>query len=302
MALPATGIGGAAVTGLAVLRALPLRQAVAAGVSVAVAAVPEGLPLMATVAQAASARRLSRRGVLVRSSRTLEALGRVDVVCFDKTGTLTQGHLAVARLASPDADLDDNDPYAGRLLIAAARACPPAEADEVHTVPHATDRAVLEAVAQWTDEDHREDWRLRAELPFEANRGYAAALGDVDGEPLLVVKGAPEVVLPRCSQVIRQHAGDGTSSEELSDERRRIAQQTVQRLAAHGLRVLAVAERRKGLPTDAAATEDAVADLTLLGLVGVADTPRPDAAEALRRLTHDGTRVVMITGDHPTTA
>lgn len=95
-ALPATVAGGLAVTGLGMLRGVPLREALSAGVAVAVAAVPEGLPLVATVAQLAAARRLSRCGVLVRSPRTLEALGRVDVVCFDKTGTLTEGRLEVA--------------------------------------------------------------------------------------------------------------------------------------------------------------------------------------------------------------
>src|SRR5213078_170959 len=121
-----------------------------------VAAVPEGLPLVATVAQAAAARRLSRQGVLVRSSRTLEALGRIDVVCFDKTGTLTKGKLSVARLATPDGD---------RLLLAAARACPRVE--NIRKVPHATDRAVLEAAEGLPDDD----WELKAELPFETNRG-----------------------------------------------------------------------------------------------------------------------------------
>jgi cation-transporting P-type ATPase I len=301
-ALPITGIGGAAVTGLALLRGLPLREAVAAGVSVAVAAVPEGLPLVATVAQAASARRLSRRGVLVRSSRTLEALGRVDVVCFDKTGTLTQGRLAVARLASPHSDVDTQEPYAGRLLITAARACPPVDADDVHTVPHATDRAVLEAAERRTATDHREDWRLLAELPFETNRGYAAALGEADGGPLLVVKGAPEVVLPRCTTVTRHAAAGDDDTEDLTEQHGQSAQRTVQRMAADGLRVLAVAERRDGLRGGADLTEETVADLTLLGLIGIADTPRADAADALRRLTEDGTRLIMITGDHPTTA
>ncbi|HEU4423921.1 MAG TPA: cation-translocating P-type ATPase, partial [Pilimelia sp.] len=302
-ALPATGIGGAAVTGLGLLRGLPLRQAVAAGVSVAVAAVPEGLPLVATVAQAAAARRLSSSGVLVRSSRTLEALGRIDVVCFDKTGTLTEGRLSVARLASAADDLSDDDPLARRLLIAAARACPDVAADQIDTVPHATDRAVLDAAATLTSGDLGEHWRLRAELPFETNRGYSAALGDDEatdgaGRPLLVVKGAPEVVLPLCDSVV----GPTADTEPLTPEGRETAQRTVQRLAADGLRVLAVAERGDGLPAGDELAEDGVADLTLLGLIGVADTPRPDAADALRRITDDGIRMIMVTGDHPTTA
>jgi cation-transporting P-type ATPase I len=297
-ALPATAIGGAAVTGLAVLRRLPLRQAIGAGVSVAVAAVPEGLPLVATVAQAAAARRLSRQAVLVRSSRTLEALGRVDVICFDKTGTLTEGRLAVARLASADADLADDDPAAQELVAAAARACPPVDAEQIRTVPHATDRAVLEAARS---ANHQDGWQLRSELPFETNRGYSAALGEIDGEALLVVKGAPEVVLPQCSSVAGGQHGD-TGTQPMSDERREAAQRTVQRLAADGLRVLAVAERSKGLPSDLDAPDETVAELMLKGFVGVADTPRADAADAIRRIVDDGIRVMMITGDHPTTA
>ncbi|TMM34777.1 MAG: cation-translocating P-type ATPase [Actinobacteria bacterium] len=288
-ALPATGIGGAAVTGLGLLRGLPLRQAVAAGVSVAVAAVPEGLPLVATVAQAAAARRLSRHGVLVRSSRTLEALGRVDVVCFDKTGTLTQGRLSVARLVAADGTRPDDGtgpddsgtgPDGRGLLVTAARACPQVPEDEIGRVPHATDRAVLEAAGS-----SRNGWKPVGELPFETNRGYAAAVGEVDGTRLLAVKGAPEVVLPRC-------AG-------LSAARRRTVDRTVQELAGDGLRVLAVAQR-EDFDTDL--DDEAIADLTLLGFVGVADTPRPDAVDALRRLTDDGIRMVMVTGDHPTTA
>jgi cation-transporting ATPase I len=140
-------------------------------------------------------------------------------------------------------------------------------------------------------------------LPFETNRGYAAALGEVDGAPLLVVKGAPEMVLPRCGTVVRRQTGDRPGTQPLTGKRRQTMDATVQRLAADGLRVLAVAERRNGLPADTGAVgEETVADLTLLGFVGVADTPRPDAAHALRRLTDEGIRMVMVTGDHPTTA
>jgi len=305
IALPATGLGGAAVTGLALLRGLRLRQAVAAGVSVAVAAVPEGLPLVATVAQAAAARRLSRRGVLVRSSRTLEALGRVDVVCFDKTGTITEGRLAVTDLASLDRKLALDDPAAHRLLLTAARACPAVAPDDVHAVPHATDRAILEAAGRLSRgqlaEGRDDGWQLRVELPFETSRGYAASLGSEGGDDrddgLLAIKGAPEVVLPLCRRV----TGD-SGTEPLTAARRRAAQERVQELAAEGLRVLAVAERPVSEPEDTSDLQDLACDLILLGLVGVADTPRAEAAEAVRRLTGDGVRTLMVTGDHPTTA
>ncbi len=301
LTLPVTAIGGAVVTGLGVLRGLRLRPAVAAGVSVAVAAVPEGLPLVATVAQAAAARRLSRSGVVVRSSRTLEALGRVDVVCFDKTGTLTEGRLAVTRLASVDGDLEMADPTAQHLLATAARACPPADPEATDTVTHATDRAVLDAarklVNSQTSGQRNADWKLLAELPFETNRGYSASLGTQNGGRLLVAKGAPEVLLPACRRV-----ASGSGESTLSAASRRAAQRTLEHLAGEGLRVLAVAERSDGIPTQPGEIEDLISDLTLLGFVGVADTPRRDAAAAVRRMSDAGVRTVMITGDHPTTA
>ena len=113
-------------------------------------------------------------------------------------------------------------------------------------MPHATDRAVLEAATQLSETDDGE-WRLRAELPFETNRGYAAALGDTDGRRggLLAVKGAPEVVLPLCDAVIRPNGGTGALTEA---ERRTPCSGRCERLAADGLRVLAVAERRDRLP------------------------------------------------------
>ncbi|MGK5639390.1 HAD-IC family P-type ATPase [Streptomyces sp. URMC 126] len=236
-ALPAVGLGGGAVTLLGLVRGLPLREAVASGVAIAVAAVPEGLPLVATVAQSAAARRLSRHGVLTRSARALEALGRVDTVCFDKTGTLTRGRLSVTRVAVPGREAPSLDSPAGRrVLRAAARACPPAVPGR--PAPHATDRAVLDAAAVHGAPDHA--WRLTAELPFETGRGYSASLGTDAGTPVLAVKGAPETVLDRCTALT---TGDGTTAP-LDAERLRAAQELVQALARDGLRVLAVAEAR----------------------------------------------------------
>ncbi len=281
-ALPATAIGGAAVTGIGLLRGMPVREAVAAGVSVAVAAVPEGLPLVATVAQTGGARRLSRQGTLVRASRALEALGRVDVVCFDKTGTLTEGKLRVTRLASAETDLDSDDPAARSLLAAAGHACPDVRPEQVKAVPHATDRAVLES-AESAGDVHRDGWKPVTELPFETQRGYSATLGHIDDDgAVLAVKGAPEVVLPLCRDA---------PSPQMVDE-----------LAADGLRVLAVAERRHGLPEETDDIEPLVEELTLLGFIGIADAPRPDAAATVRDLGGAGVRVVMVTGDHPETA
>ncbi|MYQ35233.1 cation-translocating P-type ATPase, partial [Streptomyces sp. SID4956] len=169
-----------------------------------------------------AARRLSRRGVLVRTPRTLEALGRVDTVCFDKTGTLTENRLRLVRAATADgAVLAPDDERAVPVVRMAARACPQEETAEGRKVAHATDEAVLDAAPP------DEDWTPAGELAFEASRGYAAAVGrDGDDGAYLVVKGAPETVLPACADLPEEAAGAAHT------------------LAGQGLRVLAVARRR----------------------------------------------------------
>ncbi|MBS2537725.1 cation-translocating P-type ATPase [Catenulispora sp. NF23] len=300
IALPAAGVGGIAVTGLSGLRGVPLPRAVASGVAVAVAAVPEGLPLVATVAQLAAARRLSQRGVLVRSSRTLEALGRVDTVCFDKTGTLTQGKLSVTRLADLDGDLPLDSEEGSRLLRFAARACPAVEEGAARRLAHATDGAVVEAAHRHLGRD--EKWNLISELPFETTRGYAASIGTNSTRLTLAVKGAPETVLEACTQVRSRDGGINT----LSAARRREAVEATIRLTRKGLRVLAIAESHPVVENieDVAELDVAtlVTDLTLIGFIAIADTPRPTSERAVADLTAAGVRVTMITGDHPNTA
>ncbi|GAA2517218.1 cation-translocating P-type ATPase [Streptomyces levis] len=281
-ALPVTFTGGAAVTGLSLLRGSPVRRAVSGGVAVAVAAVPEGLPLVATVAQMAAARRLSRRGVLVRTPRTLEALGRVDTVCFDKTGTLTENKLRLVRVATADGTVLATDAeQAVPVVRLAARACPQEETGQGRRVAHATDEAVLDVAPP------DEGWTPTGELPFETRRGYAAAIGR-DGDPdvgeLLVVKGAPETILPACRD-LPAHATD-----------------TAHELAGKGLRVLAVARRPCRADDPDAELEAPLADLEFSGLVALADVPRDTSHGLLVELRRSGILPVMLTGDHPETA
>ncbi|MEU7629577.1 cation-translocating P-type ATPase [Nocardia sp. NPDC049220] len=298
--LPLTLVGGGVVTGLSLLRRRPLRDAVADGVAIAVAAVPEGLPLVATVGQLAAARRLSGRGVLVRTPRTLEALGRIDTVCFDKTGTLTENRLRV--VAAATAHQDPNDPVQSldapdivAVLQAAGRTCPCPGTDQGHA--HATDEAILTAVAAVPAA--AANWDVMAAMPFESGRGYAAAVGvpqpNGTGTPrqLLVVKGAPEVVLARCRFV--HQSVDRDRAEAL-----------VHGLAEQGLRVLAVAHRVAEADladdTDTDVVDDAASELELLGFLGLADTPRPSARPLLEQLLAADHKVALITGDHPVTA
>ncbi|WP_030419745.1 cation-translocating P-type ATPase [Streptomyces sp. SCSIO 75703] len=279
-ALPLTLAGGAAVTGLSLLRGTPVRQAVSGGVSVAVAAVPEGLPLVATVAQLAAARRLGRRGVLVRTPRTLEALGRMDTVCFDKTGTLTENRLRLVKVADAGGTVHRvGQDEAGAAVRTAARACPRLNGDRSRPA-HATDEAILDAAGpdpRWTQEEG---------LPFETSRGYAAAVGrDADGAPALVVKGAPEVLLPACP-ALPAHAVE-----------------TAHALARAGLRIIAVAGRPLRPGEEAVdVLEQPLEGLEFTGLLALSDVARETSPALVRGLREAGVRPVVLTGDHPQTA
>jgi cation-transporting ATPase I len=297
--LPLTLTGGAAVTALALLRRASLRQAVADGVAIAVAAVPEGLPLVATLSQLAAAQRLTERGVLVRSPRTIEALGRVDTICFDKTGTLTENRLRVVRaVPSTTAALgpfpDPTDPQGAEVLRAAAWASTQPQEGQGHA--HATDEAILTAASS-LDGQGDSEWTVLAEVPFESSRGFAAAIGRLGTgtAPILMLKGAPEVVLPRC------RFADPDSDQQHADS-------LVDNLAEQGLRVLAVARRpwdngtTEDDETDADAVDEAAQDLELLGYVGLADTARASSRPLIEELVDAQRNVVLITGDHPITA
>ncbi|HNM85368.1 MAG TPA: cation-translocating P-type ATPase, partial [Mycobacterium sp.] len=270
-ALPLAMAGGGVVTALGLLRLSGLRRAVASGVAVSVSAVPEGLPLVATLAQQASARRLTGAGALVRSPRSVEALGRVDVVCFDKTGTLSENRLRVTRVAAASGHRDD------AVLAHALAATPPANGGHHE---HATDHAIASAAT------HLANPPADVHLPFRSGRPYSVSLSG----RVLSVKGAPEVLLAGCL--------DGSAAG------RRVAA-----MAQAGLRVIAVATRELSEPDARAVRDDPDAlaaaareQLHWVGLLGLADTPRPDAAGLLAELAARGIGVRLITGDHPVTA
>jgi cation-transporting ATPase I len=304
--LPLTLTGGAAVTGLALLRRASLRQAVADGVAIAVAAVPEGLPLVATLSQLSAAQRLTARGALVRAPRTIEALGRVDTICFDKTGTLTENRLrvvcAVPATAEPHdpfpSEIAATDPHSAAVLRDAARASTQPHDGQGHA--HATDEAILTAASSLAgpaSKDGDSGWTVLAEVPFESSRGYAAAIGTTGKgkAPMLMLKGAPEQILPRC-----RFADPDADREH--------AESLVHSLAEQGLRVLAVAQRSwdeetdHDDDTDADAVDAAAHDLELIGYVGLADTARPSSRPLIEELVDAERNVVLITGDHPITA
>jgi cation-transporting ATPase I len=299
VSLPVAGASGVILAASQLLRGQPIQSALGSGVSVAVAAVPEGLPMLATVGQLAAARRLSRRGVLVRNPRAIEALGRVDVLCVDKTGTLTRGHVEL-RVVSDGRTSLGVDGLTGRhrdILAAARRASP--ERNGQRSLPHFTDRAVLDAAdaQQIADDEGASGWQRIAELAFGADRPYHATIGSTPDGGRISTKGAPEALVERCTAWMRQgHTVplDGTARAAL--------RRHVEDMARRGFRLLAVAERATSTADGERLTDEDLDGSVLLGFLALADPVRDTAAEAVAELQRSGIEMVMVTGDHPSTA
>jgi Ca2+-transporting ATPase len=254
-----------AVAALGLWRGLPLIEVFLSAVSLAVAAVPEGLPAVVTIALALGVQRMVSRHVLVRRLPAVETLGCATLICTDKTGTLTTGVMRVRQLRGADQE----------ALLRAACACCDAEldAEERDGIGDPTEVALLLAGA----ERGIRRSRIEAETPRLATNPFDSVrkrMSILRADGVLYVKGALETTLPLCTS--------GTEG----------AQEANQRMAERGLRVLAVAVGR-------GERED---DLQLLGLVGIADPPRAEAIDAVAAARAAGIRTVMITGDHPTTA
>jgi calcium-translocating P-type ATPase len=294
---PVALAAGVGVIGVGLLRGRKMDELVGSAVSLAVASVPEGLPLLATAAQLAAARRLKQKGALVRNVRSLEAIGRVDTVCLDKTGTVTEGSIVLGSVSdSQQEELTAALSGARKdVLRAALRASPmrPGDMGKADPVDAAIWRAAeeLEVGLQTTDSN----WSRISEVPFEAERSYSAVLGQTSAGLRLSVKGAPEALFSRCgSEQI-----DG-AVVPLSPSREREIQALVSTLADRGLRVLAVADRL--LEDGHELSVESARDLTFRGLLAFRDPVRPTAMKALADLKRGGLRPLMITGDHPSTA
>jgi Ca2+-transporting ATPase len=297
-------------------------------VSLAVAAIPEGLPAVVTVALALGMQRMARRNALVRRLPAVETLGCAQVICSDKTGTLTVGEMTARKLvtnarifsvtgegyategeffADGEEQIADPDPSLLALLRAAV-ACNDAELTQRDNrsmiVGDPTEGALLVVAAKrGVTREAVEAAMPRLHLiPFDSERKRMTVIRRRDGQPWAFVKGAPEVILERCSH-IRTDKGPIVLTE--SDRARMLQTNTL--MANEALRVLAIAERPlETLPsraTDGAINADTIEQkLTLLGLIGLQDPPRAEARDAVQRCRRAGIRTVMITGDHPATA
>jgi Ca2+-transporting ATPase len=280
----------ALIFGIGVLRGEPLLLMALTAISLAVAAIPEALPAVVTVLLALGARRMARHNALVRRLPSVETLGSVDVVCSDKTGTLTQNRMQV-RGVQRWGELPEATLWGAAVLCNDARPGPGGawQGDPTETaLVDAALAAGLDAAALQRDDARLHEW------PFDAERKRMSTLHrDGDGFRLLC-KGAPELLLPRCDAVATAQGENPLDAAE--------ALQAAAAMAQQGLRVLAVARRRLAADPSADSADAVESGLTLLGLIGLADPPRPEAAAAVAECRSAGIVPVMITGDHPATA
>jgi P-type Ca2+ transporter type 2C len=273
-----------ALGGAMLARGSSLEDAFLVGVSVAVAAVPEGLAATVTIALALGAREMAARGAIVRRLTAVETLGSATVIASDKTGTLTENRLRLAE-ALPANGRDERDLLAAAVLASTARLI--GEEGQLTPVGDPVDAAIALAAHERgvTGALLLEGRRPTHELPFDPERKRMALVYDRDDGRHLYVKGAPEVVLERSTMPADETASIGSVAEEW---------------ASRGLKVLAVAERE--LP-DTPLDEDALeVELSVVGLVALHDPVRETAHEAIEEARSAGLRVEMMTGDHPLTA
>ena len=303
-----------------VLRRLEWTQMLLFSVSLAVAAIPEGLPAIVTISLALGVRRMADENALLRRLHTVETLGCANVICTDKTGTLTRNEMEVQEIRIPGASPIDpgavEKDVAHRLeaawpLLATASLCNDAKVQEEGYLGEGTEVALLQVAERLDFPISRAAEALprREEIPFESERKMMSTINALNGNgrdqdflpftsPLIVLtKGAPEVVLERCDRFLTPA---GIKELTAADRKGFIAE--AEEMADRALRTLAYACRPiPEIPAEEA-LEELEGDLIYLGITGMMDPPRPEVFKALDLCRKAYIEVVMITGDHAATA
>jgi len=265
------------------LRGLPLVDTFMTAVSLAVASVPEGLPAILTLTLALGMQRMARSNAIVRRLLAVETLGSCSVICTDKTGTLTHNRMAVreSELTSPEM----------ALLVSAL--CNNATISDGRVIGDPTDAAILSFADEngYRRKELEEKYPRLMEIPLDSKRKRMTTINQLGDGRYLLIKGAPEIILSRCSHVDYNGSLMAMDDDELAKWMSRLNDMT-----SRALRVLALAYRK--LPDG----DEEERDLVFAGLVGMMDPPRKEAADAIETCRKAGIKVVMITGDHRDTA
>ena len=278
-----------------ILSGIPVLEIFMTAVSLAVSAIPEGLPAIVTVVLSIGVQRMVKKNAIIRRLPAVETLGSASVICSDKTGTLTQNRMTLVKAYVDGADAavdlpDDNSDAVRRLLRYGTLCCDGSVVFDGGSEQHIgdpTETAIVLAAHKCgmpKDALNAESPRL-AELPFDSDRKLMTTVNRIDGKNIVITKGAFDMMSKLCTH------GDLQTARRINDQ-----------MSADALRVLAIGYKEIGEVPAEPTSEALECDLTLLGLVGMIDPARPEAAEAVKVCRRAGIKPVMITGDHVVTA
>lgn len=282
------------VVGLA--NGIPAMEIFMTSVSLAVSAIPEGLPAIVTIVLSIGVQRMVKKNALIRRLPAVETLGSASVICSDKTGTLTQNRMTLTKVYLDGADsLEDvsseNSEAAKRLIRYGALCCDGSvifkeDGTEQH-IGDPTETSIIVAAHKngMEQEQLNRQYPRLAEIPFDSDRKLMTSVNQIDGKNIVIVKGAFDMMTSRCV------AGDIAAAQRMNEL-----------MSKDALRVLAIGYKEIDTVPENPTSEELENGLTLMGLVGMIDPPRPEAKAAVATCRKAGIKPVMITGDHVVTA
>lgn len=304
-----------------VLQGHDLYSMILAGVSLAVAAIPEGLPAIVTIALALGVQKMIRKRAIVRKLPSVETLGCATVICSDKTGTLTQNKMTVTRIWSQGrtwsvtedgfevagSGINEDGKRGDKLteVLAYAALCNNATLEEGNNgsfieVGDPTETALLVSAykAGITKESLSEQFTIQHEFPFDSTRKMMSVIvQDTEGNQMLVVKGAPDVLMEKSDYIVWDD-----KKQLIKQAHKERIKEAIYALGSQALRTIAVAVRPLKEGEYYAQASFAERSLTFVGLQGMMDPPRPEVEESIRDCQTAGIKTIMITGDHVVTA
>lgn len=264
-------------------------------VSLAVAAIPEGLPAIVTIVLSIGVTKLAKKNAIIRNLPAVETLGSASVICSDKTGTLTQNKMTLVKAWSNGqddvVDITSNDPKEIKELLKLGTLCSDGSIalidGQEKSIGDPTETSIIAAAMKngMTKEQLNEKYPRVAELPFDSDRKLMSTINKMDDRLVVITKGALDSMIPRLK------SGDVEKAKKLNEE-----------MSKNALRVLAIAEKEIDEIPKNLDSETLEKDLSLKGLVAMIDPARPEAKEAVKVCKKAGIRPVMITGDHVITA
>ncbi len=264
-------------------------------VSLAVSAIPEGLPAIVTIVLSIGVQRMVRKNALIRRLPAVETLGSASIICSDKTGTLTQNRMTLTKAYLDSTgeieDITTNNSEAIRSLLGYGTLCSDGsvifeDGKEQH-IGDPTETAIVLAAHKngLTKDDLNKKYPRLGEIPFDSDRKLMSTINEIEGKKVVIVKGAFDVMASRCIK------GDIQKAKEATEN-----------MSKDALRVLAVAYKVIEDIPENISSENLECDLTFMGLVGMIDPPRKEAKDAVKICRKAGIKPVMITGDHVVTA